>query len=184
MKGIFIGIVLTLLIQLTGCHTFLTYGVMIFAKIGANVNPYTSTIILGVVQIAGSLLTTQLADSLGRKILLIISIIGSILGQMALAAFFYLDELGFDVTLFGWIPVASIGFVIFIASVGIVPLASICTVELLSPKVYYMIKNQSVFPAYRWRNCIHYNVSSICNYRFEHLALRLPQFLVIFLHSQ
>lgn len=152
MKGIFIGIVLTLLIQLTGCHTFLTYGVMIFAKIGTNVNPYMSTIILGVVQIAGSLLTTQLADSFGRKILLIISLVGSILGQMALAAFFYLDKLGFDVTVYGWVPVASIGFIIFIASVGIVPLTSICTVELLSPKVIHD-KNDSVFPAYR---CIHY----------------------------
>lgn len=108
---------------------------MIFAKIGTNVNPYTSTIILGMVQIAGSLFTTQLADKLGRKTLLNISLVGSVLGQLALVTFLYLDMLGFDVALFGWVPVASTGFVIFIASVGIVPLLSICTVEMLSPKV-------------------------------------------------
>lgn len=134
IKGIFIGIVLTLLNQLTGCYIFLTYAVMIFARIGTNVNPYTSTIILGIVQIAGSLLTTQLADRLGRKILLNISIVGSVLGQLSLAVFLYLDKVGVDVTLLHWVPVASTGFVIFIASVGIVPLIPICTVEMLSPK--------------------------------------------------
>lgn len=135
IKGILIGIVLTLLNQLTGCYVFLTYAVMIFAKIGTSVDPYTSTIILGIVQIAGTLLTTQLADKLGRKVLLNISLVGSVLGQLALVAFLYLDKLGFDVTLFSWVPVASTGFVIFIASVGIVPLLAICTVEMLPPKV-------------------------------------------------
>lgn len=135
IQGIFIGIVLTLLNQLTGCYVFLTYAVMIFAKIGTSVDPHTSTIILGIVQIAGTLFTTQLADKLGRKVLLNISLVGSVLGQLALVAFLYLDKIGFDVTLFSWVPVASTGFVIFIASVGIVPLLAICTVEMLPPKV-------------------------------------------------
>lgn len=127
--------VLTFLNQLTGCYTFLTYAVMIFAKIGTSLNPYTSTIILGIVQIAGSLFTTQLADRFGRKTLLNVSLIGSVLGQLALVSFIYLDKLGFDVALFRWVPVASAGFVIFIASMGFVPLHTVCIVEMLSPKV-------------------------------------------------
>lgn len=156
IKGISIGIVLTLLNQTTGCYTFLTYAVMIFAQIGANVNPYTSTIILGVVQIAGSLLTTQLADKLGRKALLIISLVGSVFGQLALAIFFYFDKLGCDVAFLSWVPVASTGFIIFIASVGIVPLMSICAVEMLPPNVseirvyemYYLIVQPHFFTTF------------------------------------
>lgn len=180
LKGILIGIIITLLNQITGCYIFLTYAVMIFAKIGTSVHPYASTIILGIVQIAGTLLTTQLADRLGRKVLLIISLVGSVVGQLALATFLYLDKLGFDVALFDWVPVASTGFVIFIASVGIVPLMSICAVEMLSPKVSH---NDSIS---MHDHCTITFTNHICMHFFNRcvlLASPFPQFRVIFSHS-
>lgn len=52
-----------------------------------------------------------------------------------MAAYLYCNELGFDVSMFKWVPVSSMGFVILVSSVGIVPMALICLVEALPTKV-------------------------------------------------
>lgn len=105
------------------------------SKTGNNPNPYTATIIFGVFQIVGSLFTTQLADRLGRRVLLIASLLGAVLGQTALSIFSYLEKLDYDLTMFNWVPVASMSFVIFISTLGIIPLSTICAVEVLPIKV-------------------------------------------------
>lgn len=137
MRAIAITIVLSCMNQFTGCFTFLTYAGSILAKSGSTMNPYTCTIILGVVQIVASLLTTHLADRLGRKSLLIVSLFGTVLGQMSLASFAYLQEREYDLSMFDWVPVTSLSFIIFIGTVGVVPLSSICTVEVLPEKVIW-----------------------------------------------
>lgn len=135
MRGIVIAIVLSLLNQLSGCFTFVTYTGSILETTGTSVNPYTSTIIFGVVQIVGCLFTTHLVDKWGRKVLLIISLSGIVMGQTALSVFMYLREFDCDLSMFGWLPVTSLSFVIFMGFVGIVPLSTICTVEALPAKV-------------------------------------------------
>lgn len=135
MKGIFVAIVLSCINQCTGCFVFLTYAGSILSKTGTSVNPYIASIILGVIQIVASLFTTQLADRLGRKVLMIISLFGTVLGQTALSAFTYLQMLDYDLSLFDWVPVTSMSFVIFIGTAGVIPLSSICTVEALPAKV-------------------------------------------------
>lgn len=52
-----------------------------------------------------------------------------------MAAYLYCVSLGFNMSMFTWVPVTSLGFVILISSVGIVPLSLICLVELLPSKV-------------------------------------------------
>lgn len=106
------------------------------SKVGPGINPYTATIIFGVVQIIGSLFTTQLADRLGRRVLLITSLSGTVMGQTALSTFMYLKELEYDLSMLEWVPVTIISFIIFIASLGVIPLTSICTVEVLPEKVF------------------------------------------------
>lgn len=135
IKAIIVAIVLSILNQFSGCFTFLTYAGSILNTTGSTVSPYMSSIIFGVVQIMGSLFTTQLADRWGRKVLLIISLFGTVLGQTALSIFMYFHKLDYDLSELDWIPAASIAFVIFIGSVGIIPLTSICTVEILPAKV-------------------------------------------------
>lgn len=135
MRAIAIAIVLSCMNQFTGCFIFLTYAGNILSKTGTGVNPYTCSIILGVVQIIGSLFTTQLADRLGRRVLLITSLFGTVLGQTALSTFTYLQTLDYDLSMFDWVPVTIMSFVIFIASLGVIPLTSICTVEVLPAKV-------------------------------------------------
>lgn len=135
MRAIITAIVTSFLNQLSGCFTFLTYAGTIMSITGSSVNPYTTSIILGVVQIIGSLFTTYLADRLGRKVLLVVSLFGTVAGQTALSIFMYLHKLDYDLSMFSWVPVTSMAFVIFIGSAGVVSLSSICTVEALPAKV-------------------------------------------------
>lgn len=135
LQGIFIGIALAAFTQCTACFTITTYAVMTFAKVGTSIDPYMSSIMLGVANILGSLATTYLADRLGRKTLNTISLGGSAFGLLATALYYYSNSTGYDLSAYAWIPVVCLSFVIFISSAGIVPLALICSVEYLPAKV-------------------------------------------------
>lgn len=52
-----------------------------------------------------------------------------------ISIYHYFNINGFDLSHFAWVPVMGLSFVIFISSVGVMPLAFICSVEYLPPKV-------------------------------------------------
>lgn len=61
IKGLALGVTLAWLTQLTGGYSFVTYGLMIFEKVGASkIDPFVASITIAAVQIVGSLMTTQL----------------------------------------------------------------------------------------------------------------------------
>jgi len=135
LKGFLISFALNASVQFTANYTITSYAVLIFQKTGASIDPYMSSIIMALALIIGSLLTTYLADILGRRILNIVSLSGSALGLFAVAIYHYLNINGFDLTGFVWVPVVSLSFVVFISSAGINALAYVCSIEYLSPKV-------------------------------------------------
>lgn len=123
MKGISNGVILASLAYTTGYLVFTTYSVVIFEMAGAtHIDPHISSISLAVLQLIGNLCTTSFSDTLGRKALLIISLLGSAFGMLTFAMFSYLRHIGYDLTAFEWVPVISLSFVIFVASAGVVPL--------------------------------------------------------------
>lgn len=130
-----IGIVLAFLSQLCGSYLFITYGSTIFEKSGTNLSKNASSITLAIVQVIGTIFSAKFVETLGRKILLIISLAGCTFGQLALTAYLYCDSLGYDMSMFNWVPVTSLAFVIFISGIGILSLSFICTVEVLPAKV-------------------------------------------------
>lgn len=121
--------------QLTANHTIKTYAVMVFTRAGADMDPYVSSIMVALALIFGALLTTYLADSLGRKILNFGSLFGSAIGLFTVSIYHYLNINGYDMSNFHWVPVLSLSFVIFISSAGINALAYVCSVEYLPLKV-------------------------------------------------
>lgn len=135
MKGLTIGVTLTFLNQMSGCFTFLTYASSIFAGTNVGISPNSSAILLAIAQLIGNLLTTKLADTLGRKILIIISLAGCALGLLTTATYLYLEDNGFNLTFIRWTPVITLSFSIFISSVGLIPLTTVCTIEVLPQKV-------------------------------------------------
>lgn len=126
---------------------------MIFQQSGTHIDPHVSTIIMGVLQVLGILGSTTLVEFIGRKKLLIISLAGSTLGLSAMSTYMYLDSLdSFDLSMLHWVPVVSIGSVILISSVGIVPLVFVCIVEMLPsevsrqftfPKLFFSLKRHT-----------------------------------------
>lgn len=134
-KGIVIGIVLAFLSQSCGVVVFITYASTIFARSGASFSAEVYSIVLAVLQIAGTYLATTFIETQGRKFLLIVSLYGNTFGLSAMAAYLYCDSLELDVSMFNWVPVASLGFVILISSVGIVPVSLISLVEALPARM-------------------------------------------------
>lgn len=145
MKGLLNGITFACLVHLTASLVIVTYAVVIFKQVGVeHFDPYYSSITIAVMQIVGTLCTTQLSDSMGRKILLIISLLGSAFGLFAFSLYSYLKHNGHDLSAFEWLPVTSLSFVIFIASAGVVPLVFVVTVENLPTKVTCCLLPQSL----------------------------------------
>lgn len=134
-KGMIIAIVMAFLSQLCGSYLFITYGSTIFAKSGTNMSKNASSITLAIVQLVGTIISAKFVETLGRKILLIISLAGCTFGQLTLAAYLLCDSLGYDVSMFNWVPVTSLSFVILVSGIGILSLSFICTVEVMPTKV-------------------------------------------------
>lgn len=135
MRGLIIGIAMAWFLQLTGCFIIINYATLVFKNLNIVLDPDISSIALAVVQIFGGLISTSLSDTLGRKIMLIISLFGSALGLFCLQLNLYLDENGINLSNYSSLPVVCLSFVIFISCAGIAPLSNVCTVENLPPKV-------------------------------------------------
>ena len=135
MKGLFMGIALIFFAELTGFYTLTSYAVTTFEKVGTTIDPYKSSITLAVALTFGSLATASLADKLGRKALILISLLGASLGLFTVAGYHYAVLSGCDLSSYAWVPMASLSTVIFLASAGIIPLCYICCVETIPAKV-------------------------------------------------
>lgn len=135
LKGLAKAISLTTLSTFTANHMLINYSVMVFERAETPIDPYLQSIFLAFALILGSLSTTYFADILGRKILCIISFLGSAFGLLSLSLYHYLHLKDCDLSAFGWVPVASLSFVIFISAAGVMPLSMICGIEYLPPKV-------------------------------------------------
>lgn len=99
-------------------------------------NPHEASIVLAVALILGALTTTTLADILGRKILILISLIGSAIGLFTMALYDYLKITGHDLSSYTWIPVSALSSVVFLSAAGIIPLSVLVSIENLPSKVW------------------------------------------------
>lgn len=134
LKGIGIGIALTTFGQCTASISIISFATESFD--GTSINPYKTSIVLAAALCFGSFVTIFLADKYGRRKLNLISLMGSACGLLLTSFFYYLNVEGYNIS--AWMPVASLSFVMFIASVGILPLSLICTIENLPSKVHIL----------------------------------------------
>ncbi|XP_037927514.1 facilitated trehalose transporter Tret1 [Teleopsis dalmanni] len=130
LKSFCTAAVLLIATQGSGSFAFINYMTHIFAASGTNLSPNTSTIIMGVVQIFGVYAAILFVDRCGRKVLLLISTGGMSIGLTIFGLFTYFKPIDND-----WIPVAVMGFVIFIANIGVVTMTFVMLVELMPLKI-------------------------------------------------
>ncbi|KAH8413446.1 hypothetical protein KR009_011338 [Drosophila setifemur] len=137
LKALGTGLVLMIANIFTGTFAFINYMSNIFEAVQTQLDPNTNTIIIGAVQIAGTLASMYLVDRYGRKILLIASCAGSGIGAAAFGLYaFYVEELNADMSAFSaWLPVCLMAFIIFIANVGVISVTMVVLVEILPQRI-------------------------------------------------
>lgn len=119
-----------------GFSVLFIYGAMIFQDTGSDFDPNISTIIMGAVQLLGTLSAFFLIDKFGRKILYILSTLGATIGFLFVGLYTYLSDNDYY-TLDGisWIPVVTVSLALFSICIGIVPVTIIVITEILPGKV-------------------------------------------------
>lgn len=135
LKGILTAVTLNCLTIFTSCFIIITYATHIINLAGIEIDADMAAIGLATMQILGNICTTQLTDRIGRKVLLVTSLLGAFVGLSTFSIYFYLIDMGFNLRAYQIVPLISLAFVIFIASAGIIAIASVCAVESLTPKV-------------------------------------------------
>ncbi|XP_039437013.1 facilitated trehalose transporter Tret1-like isoform X1 [Culex pipiens pallens] len=134
-KGILIGIFLMFLNQFCGVFAILTYAVSIFSESGSTLSPGTSAIIMGAIQIVGTIASFIFIDLAGRKVLLLISTYGTGLGLTCLGVYSWMRSQSVDLTGLDWIPIASLSLTVFLFCVGLCNIPFFVLPELLPAKI-------------------------------------------------
>lgn len=133
-KGIFIGVVLISVNQLSGLFTFLNYTADIFIEAGSSFHPNTSAIIVGVLMMVGSLVSLIFVDKFSRRFLYCVTTIGYIAGLLTMGFYSYCKTFT-DVSSFKYVPVASLSLIIFSASAGRLPLTFVIMAEIMPQSI-------------------------------------------------
>lgn len=134
-RAVSISLFLVFLPQFCGCYILLSYTTAFFAEAGSSLTPIQSSILICIVQLSANFLTMFLVDRLGRKILFTFSGFGTGFGMFILALHrLYKDELPES----NWVPMYGLSITIFIASIGLIPVPFIITIDILPPKVHYI----------------------------------------------
>lgn len=134
----------------------INYTATIFLESGSNLTPTMSAIIIGGIQVIGIYLSTILVDKAGRKVttifflklglhicickcnhtqvLLAISSLGASFGYICLGVYTLLSSI-IDVSGYEWIPVVTFSYIMFIISIGLIPIPSLVQTEILPQKI-------------------------------------------------
>lgn len=130
--------------QFSGCFALINYSATIFRDSGSDIDPNVSSIILAAIQVAGTYVSTVLVDRLGRRLLLLTSAAATAVGLTVMGLYSFVgSHLQWDLTAFSWVPVTSLSFVIFIASIGILPLPFVVLAEVLPQNVSFVLFKNS-----------------------------------------
>ncbi|EFA10058.1 facilitated trehalose transporter Tret1 [Tribolium castaneum] len=137
MKGLLISLVLIIAQQLSGINAILFYTEEIFSAAGANgLRPEISSIIIGLVIFVSSFGTPFVVDRLGRKFLLLVSLLGISLSHLAFGTYFYLQtSTDLDISGISWLPITSLVVFIVTFNTGLGPLPWTVSAELFPTSV-------------------------------------------------
>ena len=134
-RALVIGVVLVTTLQFCGVFAILSYTVNIFQEAGSDLSPHLSSIIIGLVQLAGSCVSSLLIDKAGRKFLLLVSNASMALCLAALGSYFFLKYQGSDVSALSWLPVTCLSAYIFAIALGLAPITFVIVAEIFEPQI-------------------------------------------------
>nr|CAD7197745.1 unnamed protein product [Timema douglasi] len=143
-KGFIISVFLCANQQFSGIFAILSFTVSIFQESGSSMSANLATILVGAVQFLGSYFGTLLIDRAGRRILMIASngVVSTSLG--ILSGYFFLKQLGINMSRYGWVPVTCLCGHIFFFAVGLGPVPYVVVSEIMAPRVQSLAITVSV----------------------------------------
>lgn len=134
-RAVLISLALMLFQQLSGINAVVFYAAKIFEMAGSTIDKNLASIIIGLVNFASTFIAAAIIDKLGRKLLLYISSVTMIITLVALGAYFYVRDIGIDVSAFGWLPLASLVLYVLGFSIGFGPIPWLMLGEILPSKI-------------------------------------------------
>ncbi|CAH0555870.1 unnamed protein product [Brassicogethes aeneus] len=135
VNALIIAICLVVFQQFSGINVILSYTATIFEEAGGTLSPETSSIVVGSVQLATSPISPLLADRLGRRKLLLSSILGGALAECVLGVYIYLKNVGNDVDSISWLPLLCLVLFITFFNAGFSSLPWVLLAEIFPTKV-------------------------------------------------
>lgn len=124
--------------QLSGVFVLSNYAATIFHETGSTINPNLSSIVMGSSQLVGTIVASSLVDRVGRKLLLLVSTIGSVITLCITGVYCFMAKNEYDVSALNMLPVVSLSAFIFITSIGMNPVPYIIVSEVLPQKVIFL----------------------------------------------
>lgn len=134
-KGFVIAYGLMLFQQMSGVNSIIFYSSDIFTKAGTTLQPNMATIIVGAVQVVSVFLGTLVVDKLGRRILLLASIIVMFLMTLIIGVYFYCREYTNAFKGIEWFAIIPLCVFLILFSFGFGPIPWMMMPEIFAPEV-------------------------------------------------
>lgn len=133
VKPFFILVTLFLLQELSGIYTILFYAVNFFEEADLNINEHVSSIIIGLIRFAMSIVAAVLLTKFGRRTLCMISSSGMAFTMFVATIYFKYFET--QVKTFAVLPLISVLLNVFFSMIGMLPIPWILVSELFPLRV-------------------------------------------------
>ncbi|KAM0728666.1 Facilitated trehalose transporter Tret1 [Formica fusca] len=134
-KGLVIAYGLMLFQQMSGVNSIIFYSSDIFTKAGSSLPPAMASIIVGAVQVISVFFSTLVVDKLGRRILLLTSIVVMFLMTFILGIYFYCITHNTAFDNLKWFALIPLCVFLIMFSFGFGPIPWMMMPEIFAPKV-------------------------------------------------
>ncbi|EFN85164.1 Sugar transporter ERD6-like 6 [Harpegnathos saltator] len=134
-KGFVIAYGLMLFQQMSGVNSIIFYSADIFVKAGSSIPANYASIIIGVVQVVAVFGSTLVVDRLGRRILLLSSIVSLLLATFVMGIYFYCIKHTHSFDNIKWFAIIPLCVFIIMFNFGFGPLPWTMMPEIFAPEV-------------------------------------------------
>ena len=125
--------------MMSGFNVMVFYVVTIFETSGSSLDPNLSSVVVGCVLLISCFVALAIVSQLGRKPILVTSILGMSVSHVVLGTCYHLrgtlDPTETTPDYLGWLPLLAVVSFLFLGNIGYGTLIWVVTAELLPPKV-------------------------------------------------
>lgn len=117
-RALIIGIILMNSVVFCGAFTLTNYYETIFREAGSSLTPAASSLVVAIIQFAGTCSATLTVERVGRKTLILLSAYGSALLLAVMGLYSLLKAVHVDVSMVMWLPLLCLSLLVFVAANG------------------------------------------------------------------